>query len=113
MKDVIKYKDYLGTVHYSSEDEVFYGRIEAINDLVSFEGRDVEELKNAFQEAVDNYEELCEITGKEKEKTYRGTFNIRVKPDLHRLAARRSVEMGISLNQLVEQAMRKYLTGDV
>lgn len=112
MKDVIKYKEYIATVHYSSEDEVFYGKLEGVNDLVSFEGRDVQELKSAFHEAVDDYEELCEMAGKEKEKTYKGTFNIRVKPDLHRLAARRSAEMGISLNQLVEQAMKNFLTGD-
>ena len=71
MKDVIKYKEYLGTVHYSAEDEVFYGKIEGVDDLVSFEGSDVKELKGAFQEAVDDYISLCETTGKEIEKTYK------------------------------------------
>lgn len=112
MKDVIKYKDYLGSVHYSAEDEVFYGKVEGIDDLVSFEGRDVQEIKLAFQEAVEEYEQLCTLTGKQKEKTYKGSFNIRITPELHRLAARRAVEMGISLNQLVERAMQKLLTGE-
>jgi len=109
MKDVMKYKEYLATVHYSAEDEVFYGKVEGIEDLVSFEGQNVKELKSAFQDAVDDYEELCEIKGKKKEKTYRGSFNVRVKPEVHRRAARKSVELGISLNQLVEKAVRKFL----
>lgn len=110
MKDVLKYKEYLGTVHYSAEDEVFYGRIEGIEDLVSFEGSDVKELKEAFSEAVDDYIELCESTGKTIGKTYKGSFNIRIKPDIHRKAARKSVELGISLNQLVEKAMQEFLS---
>ncbi len=110
MKDVLKYKEYLGTVHYSSEDEVFYGKIEGVEDLVSFEGRNVKELKEAFSMAVEDYIELCESTGKSAEKTYKGSFNIRIKPEIHRKAARKSVEMGISLNQLVEKAMQEFLS---
>jgi len=112
MKDVIKYKEYLGTVHFSAEDEVFYGKIEGVEDLVSFEGSNVEELKEAFHEAVEDYIELCEATGKSKEKTYRGSFNVRIKPDVHRKAARKSIELGISLNQLVEKAMKRFLSGE-
>lgn len=110
MKDVMKYKDYLATVHYSAEDEVFYGKLEGIEDLVSFEGRDVQELKNAFSEAVEDYSDLCKSTGKAIEKSYKGSFNIRIKPDIHRKAARKSIEMGISLNQLVEKAVKEFLS---
>lgn len=55
MKSQLTYKGYQGTVHYSAEDEVFYGKVLDINDLVSFEGCSVDELKSAFQEAVDDY----------------------------------------------------------
>ena len=112
MKDAMKYKEYLATVHYSAEDEVFYGKIEGVEDLISFEGRDVKELKEAFEDAVEDYVELCESTGKKVEKTYKGSFNIRVKPELHRKAARKSAEQGISLNQLVEKAIQKFLAND-
>jgi predicted HicB family RNase H-like nuclease len=110
MKDVIKYKEYLGTVHFSAEDEVFYGKIEGVDDLVSFEGKTVEELKKAFVEAVDDYEELCRETGKSGEKSYKGSFNVRIAPDLHREAARKSFELGISLNQLIEKAIREMVS---
>ena len=52
MKDILVYKNFLGSVHFYAEDGVFYGKIEGVNDLVTFEGQSVEELKNAFHEAV-------------------------------------------------------------
>lgn len=48
MKDVLLFKEYIGSVNYSTEDEIFYGKIEGINDLISFEGGSVAELKAAF-----------------------------------------------------------------
>jgi predicted HicB family RNase H-like nuclease len=110
MKDLIKYKEYLGTVHFSAEDEVFYGKIEGVDDLVSFEGKTVEGLKQAFIEAVEDYEELCVQTGKSGEKSYKGSFNVRIAPELHRQAARISMELGISLNQLIEKAIREMVS---
>lgn len=103
----MKYKDYLGSINYSSEDEVFYGKVEGINGLVSFEGQSVGELKQAFREAVEDYVKLCEAEGLPVEKSFKGSFNIRISPDLHRTAARKAVELGISLNQLVEGAIEK------
>ena len=110
MKDLIKYKEYLGTVHFSAEDEVFYGKIEGVDDLISFEGKTVKELKQAFIEAVEDYEELCVQAGKSGEKSYKGSFNVRIAPELHRQAARISMELGISLNQLIEKAIRELVT---
>ncbi len=55
MKDLLKYKEFIGSVHFDSDDETFYGKIEGINDLVTFEGNTVQELKKAFHEAVDDY----------------------------------------------------------
>ena len=54
MKDVIIYNEFIASVHYSSDDEVFFGKIEGITDLVTFEGTSVQELQSAFHEAVDD-----------------------------------------------------------
>ena len=48
MKDGMKYKDFIGSVHYASEDRVFYGKVEGINDIISFEGSTVDELEEGF-----------------------------------------------------------------
>ena len=37
--NVMKYNGFIGTVAYSEEDDVFFGKIEGINSLVNFEGR--------------------------------------------------------------------------
>lgn len=105
MNDILQYKTYLATVHFSAEDEVFYGEIIGINDLVSFEGTTVETLKNAFHEAVDDYIATCKETGKEPEKTYKGSFNVRIPMELHRQAAIYASIKKISLNDLVRQAI--------
>lgn len=109
MKDVLKYKDFIGTVHYSTDDDVFFGKLEGIDDLITFEGDNVDQLKKSFHEAVEDYIEICESLGKEPHKSYKGTFNVRIKPNLHKQAAYKSVELGLSLNQFVEQAINDKL----
>lgn len=107
----MKYKDYLGSVEYSAEDNCLYGKVIGINDLVSYEGNSVEELKNAFHNAVDEYIEFCKEQGKSPEKTYRGSFNIRISPDLHREAAMYAAAHGKTLNSFVEEAIAHYVKG--
>jgi len=105
MNDIIKHKGYYATVHFSAEDEVFYGKILGINDLVTFEGSSVMELKSAFKEAIEDYIETCKAAGKEPEKTYKGSFNIRVSPHLHREAAFVALQKNITLNDFVQDAI--------
>lgn len=107
MKDILRHGDFIGSVHFSAEDDCFFGKLEGIDDLVTFEGRDVAELKRSFREAVEDYIDLCRRSGKPLFKSYGGTFNIRMPADLHRKAARRSALLGISLNQLVQRAVEK------
>ena len=113
MKDILNYKDFIATVHYSSDDEVFFGKIEGINDLVTFEGKSVVELKEAFVESVEDYISLCKKTGKLPHKSYKGSFNIRIAPSLHRKAAEIAILKGIPLNQLVQEVLEKELSSSV
>lgn len=64
MYNILEYKSYYGDVHFSSPDEIFHGKIIGINDLVTFEGASVSELKKSFHEAVDDYLATCEEIGK-------------------------------------------------
>jgi len=109
MKDVMTYKEYIGSVHFNAEDEVFYGKIEGIEDLISFEGKSVNELKMAFEEAVEDYVDLCNRENKDIEKSYKGSFNVRIPPDLHRKVKRTAVQMGLSLNQFIQKAVEDEL----
>lgn len=106
MADIIKYKDYQATVHYSSEDEVFFGKIMGISDLVTFEGSSVQELKNAFKDAMEDYLQTCKALNKAPEKMYKGSFNVRVSKELHRTAAFTAANSNLTLNDFVNLALK-------
>jgi len=113
MKDIVKYKGFIGSVHFSTDDRVFFGKIEGIPDLVTFEGTTVEELENGFHYMVDEHIKDCLQEGKMLEKSYKGSFNVRMSPDLHRQAAQIASVEGITLNQLVQRAIQRELeTGE-
>ena len=68
MNNTLEHKGYLGSIEFSNEDDCFFGKILGINDLVTFEGSSVQEIKVAFREAIDDYILICERAGKEPEK---------------------------------------------
>ncbi len=107
MKDTLNYKGFIGSVHFRAEDEVFHGKIEGIEDLVTFEGESVRDLIKAFHEEVDDYITLCRKVGKEPLKSYKGSLNVRMPPAIHRKAAEKAALLGISLNQLIQRAIEK------
>jgi len=104
-KDILTYKNFIGSVRYSGDDDIFYGKIEGINDLVTFGGKSVGELRKSFEEAVDDYLKLCAEAGKDPHKSFKGSFNVRISPDLHKRAFRYATEEGMSLNQFVQSAI--------
>ena len=112
MKDSLTYKGFIATVHFNADDEIFFGKIEEIDDLISFEGKSVTELKKAFISAVDDYIDICKKHEKPLMKSYKGSFNVRIEPELHRMAVRKSLRMGISLNQLIQKAIEKEVKED-
>ena len=109
MSSVLKHGGYTARVEFSAEDRVFFGKLDDITDLISFEGNTVEELENAFVEAVEDYLALCAAAGKRPEKPFKGSFNVRMQPELHRQAALASRERNMSLNQLVVEAVRRFV----
>jgi predicted HicB family RNase H-like nuclease len=109
MKNTMEYQGYFGSVNYNNEDEIFYGKVEYIRSLISYEGYDVESLKANFQEAVDDYLILCQEKGIEPEKPFKGSFNIRLGTELHRQTAIEAQQRGINLNQFVTEAIKQYL----
>ncbi len=112
MKNTIEYKNYLGSVEYSDEDEIFYGKILGIRDLVSYQGESVKELKMSFQESVEDYLQACKSSNKIPEKSFKGSFNVRIDADLHRLVFVLSKEKNISLNSFVADAIKEKIRNE-
>ena len=111
MNNTIEYKGYHTNVEYSADDNILFGKIEGINDLVTFECESVSEVEAAFQEAVDDYLAFCEDVGKEPDKEYKGIFNVRITPQMHRKAALEASKQGITLNAFISYAIRDRLEG--
>jgi len=107
--NTLEYKNFIGSVNFSAEDDVFYGKIEGVNALVTFEGQTVGELKEAFKEAVTDYIEFCKTKGIKAQKTYTGVLNIRLTPEIHRKAAMAATKSGTTLNGLIRKAVEKEL----
>jgi len=107
MNNILTYKGFIGSVNYSADDHIFFGKIEGINDLVTFEGASVDELENAFQEMLNLHIEDCRREGKTVEKSYKGSFNVRISQELHKKAAQTAKAKGITLNQFVKKAISR------
>ncbi len=110
MSNMLKYKGFYGSVSHSIEDEVVHGKIECINDLVTYEAETIAELKVAFEEAVEDYLETCKMIGKEPEKPMSGSFNIRIGSELHKKAYLESKSLNLSLNEYVKSAVEDKLS---
>lgn len=105
MNDIVEYKNYYAEIHFSADDEVFFGKLIGINDLVSFEADSVKELKKEFKAAVEDYLSFCKVQKKAPDKTYKGSFNVRIPSALHRDAAIVASIKNMSLNDFVKNAI--------
>ncbi|MDR5170707.1 type II toxin-antitoxin system HicB family antitoxin [Methylobacillus flagellatus] len=94
----LTYKGYTGSVETSIEDECLHGKILFINDVITYEGDTVPELKSNFESAVERYIHYCNDKGVEPNKPYSGTFNVRIGPERHALIAKEAMKAGNSLN---------------
>jgi predicted HicB family RNase H-like nuclease len=107
MSKLMAYKGYNAAVEFDGDDEIFFGRILGIRDRVSFHADNVEELKLAFREAVEDYAETCRKIGKPPEKPFSGNLMLRVDPAVHSKAALAAESTGKSLNQWGEEVLKK------
>lgn len=110
MKNYFEFDGYIGTVEYSAEDRVFYGKLHGINDLVTFEGASVDGLETAFRDAVADYVNTCRKTGKPPDKVFKGSFNVRVPVKLHAETAMLAARRGLKLNEVVKAALSYIVT---
>ena len=107
MKNTMEYKGYIGSVEFSEEDGIFFGKVMGIRSLISYEGTDAKSLVEDFHGAVDDYLLLCEENGKIPEKAYKGSFNIRISPELHKQLVICALAHQMTLNGYVEEALEK------
>ena len=104
---MLHYKDYYGTVNISEEDNVLYGKVIGIKGLLSYEGETVEELKQDFHNVVDEYIAGCKRNNIKPQVSYKGTFNVRITPELHKDLVEYAEANNESLNSAVTTAIER------
>ena len=109
MNNTIEYQGYVGSVEFSEEDNIFYGKVQGIRSLISYEGENGKELVADFHSAVDEYLALCEEEQKKPEQAYKGSLNIRLRGDLHKRIAIYALTHQQSINNFIEEAVAEKL----
>ena len=112
LNDVLEYKGYHSRVEFDSTSMVLHGKIEGINDLVTFESDNLLEIESEFHKAVDDYLNFCDDIGQEPDKEYKGSFNVRITPELHKRLVEISFFNDESLNNSVEKAIDMYVQSE-
>ena len=103
----LEYKGYTGSIEYSKEDDLLYGKVLGLKGLISYEGKTGKELEDDFKEAINAYLDDCKNEGIKPEKPFKGSFNVRVSPALHQKAALLAMKYKISLNNFVAESIRE------
>ncbi|MDQ2925438.1 MAG: type II toxin-antitoxin system HicB family antitoxin [Acidobacteriota bacterium] len=109
MTQTLHHRGYDGSVLYSAEDKLLYGRLLGIRDSITYEGNGVRSLEKNFKEAVDEYIADCESDGRKPNTPYKGSFNVRVAVELHQRAARFAEQNELALNTVVQKALSTFL----
>ena len=103
---MMKYKGYVGKVEFDDEAGIFHGEVLGTRDVITFQGRSVDELKTAFRESIDDYPDFCKQRGEEPDKPFSGQFVTRVPPELHRELSHAASISGKSLNAWVAEQLQ-------
>ena len=110
--NTMTHRRYAARIDYSDEDGCFIGHIAGINDVVGFHGESVEELRDAFEESVDDYLETCEELNRSPQKPYSGNLLLRIPPEVHAAIAMAAEVSGKSINQWATETLADVLETD-
>lgn len=112
MTKKLTYKKYTGSVEYSEEDGMFFGKLLYITDLVLYDAETEEQLQESFESAVDEYLEDCKNQDRQPNEPCKGTFNVRVAPEVHLELKFMAIRNKKSLNEIVSQACTAAIQAD-
>ncbi|MBO6794821.1 MAG: type II toxin-antitoxin system HicB family antitoxin [Balneolaceae bacterium] len=102
---MLKYKGYHGKVELDEEAGLLHGEIVDLNDVVTFQGKTVEEIQKAFKDSVDDYLEFCAERGEEPDKPFSGKLMLRLPKEVHRNVYLKAKKEGKSLNEFISSKL--------
>ncbi|MGN1229351.1 MAG: type II toxin-antitoxin system HicB family antitoxin [Prevotella sp.] len=112
--DCLEYKGYTGTVEFSKEDNCLFGKVKGMGkDLIVYEGRTIDELREDFQQGIDDYISGCYAEGITPRKPYSGRLSLRLPQDLHSRIAAYAESIGVTVNDFINRAVTNELRNNI
>ena len=102
---MMEYKGYIGHVEFDDDAEIFHGEVINTRDVITFQGKTVDEIKQAFRDSVADDLEYCTKLGQQPEKPFTGKFMVRIPPDLHRKIYVAAKQSGESINAWIKEQL--------
>lgn len=104
---MLRYKGYTGHVEFDDQSGTFYGEVLDLKDVITFQGKSVEEIEQAFCDSIDDYLEFCRERNEEPDKPFSGRLMVRLPPQLHRRVFVTARREGKSLNQWIAEKLEE------
>jgi predicted HicB family RNase H-like nuclease len=101
----LSYKGYQASVEF--DDGVLFVKVLHLDDLLIGECDAASDAPKVLEDLVEAYLADCAEAGRKPSKPFKGSFNVRIPPDLHRKAAMRAAENGLSLNGWIQKAVEE------
>ena len=105
----MNYKGYHGQVTYDEDAKLFHGEVVGLRDVITFQGKSVDELEQAFKDSIDEYLDFCKELGRAPEKPFSGKLMLRLPPEIHERAAYEAKSLGVSLNAWLKNGIQHLL----
>lgn len=80
---MMEYKGYVSRIEYDDDSSIFHGEVINIRDVITFQGRSVEELQQALKESVEDYLSFCAERGEDPDQPFSGHLTVRLTPEQH------------------------------
>lgn len=109
----LEYKGYIGSAEVDVTEGIVHGKLLFISDIVTYEASSISDISARFRKAVDDYLAMCKELGDIPDTPCKGSFNVRIGPELHRRCAIQANLEVISLNDWVRKACEASLENEL
>jgi len=106
---MMTHRNYKGYFEYDEKADIFHGQVIGIKDVITFQGRSIDDLKIALKDSVDDYLEMCEEEGKSPDKPFSGRFSLRLPPELHSKVSQAAAVAHTSINSWITDLVKNNL----
>ncbi|KOR31646.1 HicB [Achromatium sp. WMS3] len=101
----MQYKGYLSKIKFDDQADIFHGEVINIRDVITFQGQSVNELRQAFEDSIEDYLAFCSERHEEPEAPFSGHFTMRLSPEQHRKVLVCAEKSGKSMDTWISETL--------